>query len=61
MLARIQQLHAKHVPVFYLAIPKQILVTRADVKLDGAATSSMVFEPVLDRPFVEHVRVVPQK
>jgi hypothetical protein len=49
------------VPVFYLAIPKQILVTRADVKLEEMATSSLVFEPVLDRPFIEHVRIVPQK
>jgi ABC-type transport system substrate-binding protein len=61
MLARIQQLHAKHVPVFYLAIPKQILVTRTDSKLVGMATNSLVFEPVLDRPFVENLQVVPQK
>jgi ABC-type transport system substrate-binding protein len=58
---KIQEIHARHVPVLYLAVPQQILVQRTDAKLEGMATSSAVFEPVLDRPFVENVRVLPQR
>lgn len=59
-LATFMQLQRQWVqaqPVFYLMTRTQYLVVRSKYELTGAAATGQAVNPVLDRPFIEHVKL----
>jgi len=56
-LARVLTLWVENQPVFYLATAKKALAVRAGVEIEGRGTTGKAGDPILDRPYVERIRI----
>lgn len=58
-LAEVLRLWTENQPVLYLATQNKVLVTRNSFQITGRADSGKTGNPVLDRPFIDSVRITP--